>query len=70
MKKIWGGGSGECDPRIEAIVKLKSRGSDWVGSNVKTGFPMSKYDIRPEFECQNRIWNVKIRYTAPVRMSK
>ena len=24
-------GSGGCDPRIEAIVKLKSRGSDWVG---------------------------------------
>ena len=28
--KKWGGGSGECDPRIEAIVKLKSRGSDSV----------------------------------------
>ena len=26
-----GGGSGGCDPRIEAIVKLKSRGGDWVG---------------------------------------
>ena len=25
-------GSGGCDPRIEAIVKLKSRGSDRVGS--------------------------------------
>ena len=24
-------GSGGCDPRIEAIVKLKSQGSDWVG---------------------------------------
>ena len=23
---------------------------------------MSKYDIRPDFECQNRILNVKIRY--------
>ena len=30
---------------------------------------MSKCDIRPEFECQNRISNVKIRYSAPVRMS-
>ena len=26
-----GGLSGGCDPKIEAIVKLKSRGSDWVG---------------------------------------
>ena len=24
---------------------------------------MSKFDIRPEFECQNRILNVKIRYS-------
>ena len=24
-------GSGGCDPRIEAIVKMKSRGGDWVG---------------------------------------
>ena len=31
---------------------------------------MSKYDIRPDFECQNRILNVKIRYSAQVRMSK
>ena len=23
---------------------------------------MSKYDIRPQFECQNRILNVKIQY--------
>ena len=30
---------------------------------------MSKCDIRPEFECQDRIKNVKIRYSAPVRMS-
>ena len=30
---------------------------------------MSKCDIRPEFECQDRILNVKIRYSAPVRMS-
>ena len=28
---------------------------------------MSQYDIRPKFECQNRI--VTIRYLAPVRMS-
>ena len=31
---------------------------------------MSKFDIRPEFERQNRILNVKIRYSAQVRMSK
>ena len=30
---------------------------------------MSKFDIRPEFECQNRILNVKIRYSVQVRMS-
>ena len=30
---------------------------------------MSKCDIRPEFECQDRISNVKIRYSAPIRMS-
>ena len=29
---------------------------------------MSKCDIRPEFEYQDRISNVKIRYSAPVRM--
>ena len=26
---------------------------------------MSKYDIQPYFESQNRILNVKIRYSAP-----
>ena len=31
---------------------------------------MSKYDIGPNLECQNRILNVKIRYSVPVRMSK
>ena len=31
---------------------------------------MSKFDIRPEFECQNRISNVKMRYLARIRMSK
>ena len=33
-----------------------------------TFFKMSKYDIRPDFECQNRILNVKVRYSASVRM--
>ena len=31
---------------------------------------MSKFDIQPYFECHNRIFNVKIQYSAPVRMSK
>ena len=31
---------------------------------------MSKFDIRNEFECQNRILNVKMRYSARIRMSK
>ena len=39
-------------------------------SNVKIGFRISKFDIRPEFVCLYRILNVKIRYSAPVRMSK
>ena len=31
---------------------------------------MSKFDIRPHFECQNRILNVKIVYSTSVGMSK
>ena len=31
---------------------------------------MSKYNIRPQFECQNRILNVKILHSASVGMSK
>ena len=31
---------------------------------------MSKFDIRSKFECQNKILNVKIRYSARIRMSK
>ena len=31
---------------------------------------MSKFDIQPEFECQNRILIVKIRYSVQLRMSK
>ena len=31
---------------------------------------MSKYDIRPQFECQNRILNVKIRYSADFECQK
>ena len=38
--------------------------------NFKIGFWMSKYNIRPKFECQNRILNVKILYSASVQMAK
>ena len=31
---------------------------------------MSKYNIPPQFQCQNRILNVKILYSASVRISK
>ena len=37
-------------------------------SNVKKGFRISKCDIPSKFECQNRILNVKIRYSARNRM--
>ena len=39
-------------------------------SNVKIGFLMSKLDIRPHFECQNRILNGKMRYSAPIQIKK
>ena len=35
-------------------------------SNVNVGFQMSKCDIRPQFECQNMISNVKMRYSAGI----
>ena len=38
-------------------------------SNVKIVVRMSKCDIPPEFECQNRISNVKIRYIRPEHVS-
>ena len=41
-----------------------------LNSNVKTGFRMSKFDTRSNFEFQNKILNVKIRYLARIRMSK
>ena len=31
---MGGGRSGGCAPRIEAFVKLKCRGSNWVGGRV------------------------------------
>ena len=41
-----------------------------LSSNVKIGFWISKYDFPTQFECQNRIWNVKIRFSDSVRISK
>ena len=41
-----------------------------LSANGKKGFGMSKYDIRPQCEWQNRIFNVKIRYSSSVRMVK
>ena len=40
-----------------------------TNSIVRIGFSMSKYDIPPQFDCQNRTLNVKLRYLASVRMS-
>ena len=39
-------------------------------SYVKTGLRMSKCDIQPEFEWQNEISNVRMRYSSRIRMSK
>ena len=52
---MGGGGSGECDPRIEAIVKLKSRGSDSVvggpvGSQVGVGVGRVFDECEPRIE--------------------
>ena len=62
--------------RYSAQVRMSKLDSEYqktiIGpiSIIKIGFRMSKYDIRPKFECQNRILNVKIRYSAQVGMSK
>ena len=68
------------------IFKILFWHSNWVGksyfdiqnqnsifrlsSNVKIGFWMSKYDFPTHFECQNRIFNIKIVFSDSVRMSK
>ena len=39
-------------------------------SNLKIGVRLSKCDIQTEFECQNMISNIRMRYSAPIRMSK
>ena len=38
-------------------------------SKVRIGFRMSKFDILPELECQNRLSNVRMRYSVPVKRS-
>ena len=60
----------ECQITILALFRMSKKDVEYkntiIGpsSNVKIGFRMSKYEIRPQFECQNRILNVKIRYSA------
>ena len=39
-------------------------------SNVKIGLRMSKCYMQPEFECQNRISNVKMRYIGICTLRK
>ena len=39
-------------------------------SNVKIGFRIKTFDIRPKFEYHNRVLNVKMRYSARIRMGK
>ena len=66
--------------KVEMRYSVRIRKSKWnfefqnsvFGPNlkVKIGLRMSKCDIQPEFEGQNRISMVKIRYSARIRMSK
>ena len=44
-------------------------GKDWCEMS-KIVAHVSKFDIRPKFEYQRRISNVKMRYSDPVRISK
>ena len=49
--------------------KRKTKNKDTIfglNSNVEIGFQMSKYDIRPQCECQNRTLSVRRRYSASV----
>ena len=56
---------------LNVKIGLRSQNAIFsLNSNVKIGFLLSKCVIPPEFECQNRISNITLRYSAPVRMSK
>ena len=56
---------------LDLISNAKKRDIDvqiryLVCFECKIGFLTSKYDIWPHFECQNKILNVKIRYSGSV----
>ena len=56
---------------LNVKIGLRSQSAIFsLNSNVKIGFLLSKCVIPPEFECQNRISNITLRYSAPVRISK
>ena len=52
---------------ISKVIRTPSAAQLQTFKNM-TFFKMSKYDIPPDFECQNSILNVKVRYSASVRM--
>ena len=63
----------KCDiwPELHDKIGIRMSNAIFVlNSNVKTGSRMPKCNIRPEFDCRNRILNVKMRYSAVVRMFK
>ena len=62
--------SGFC-PNLNVKIGLRMSKCDIQPEfECQKGFRMSKCVIPPDFECQNSISNVKIGYSAPVRMSK
>ena len=58
-----GVGTSKCKIRTEFKSQIGFRMSTIFGpsSKVQKGFRLSKCDIQPQFECQNRISNVKMR---------
>ena len=52
-------------PNLNVKIELRNQNAIFsLNSNVKIGFRLSKCVIPPEFECQNRTSNVKMRYSA------
>ena len=58
----------QIDHEIISKVVLTPSAAQLQTFKNMTFFKMSKYKIRPNFECQNRILNVKVQYSASVRM--
>ena len=50
----------QIDHEIISKVILSPSAAQLQTCKNMTFFKMSKYDIRPDFECQNRIFNVEI----------